>query len=223
MAMATKMTRQTTPDIDYIRKMYAPQDSLLEGIDKRLKAIGMAIHVGAEEGRLLQMLIALHGVRSVVEIGTLAGYSALWIARALPEGGHLHSIDKDPAHCALAREFIGQSEVKSRITLHEGDAHAILQSLTPQGPFDMAFIDADKGSYNDYLDWAEGAIRKGGLIVADNTLLFGSMTLDAPPHDIAPATWNAMRRFNQRLADAKRYFTTMIPTQEGLTVAIKQF
>ena len=217
------MTRHITPSIDYIRKMYAPQDSLLEGIDTRLKSLDIAMHIGAEEGKLLQMLITLHGAKRIVEIGTLAGYSSLWIARALPEDGHLFTINKDPAHIAMARESFDTSDVRSRITMLEGDAHNVLPALSPQGPFDMVFIDADKISYNDYLDWAENNIRPHGLIVADNTLLFGSMARDRPPADIAPATWNAMRRFNQRLADRTCYFTTMIPTEEGLTVAVKLF
>jgi len=217
------MTRHITASIDYIRKLYAPQDSLLHDIDTKLKALDIAIHIGAEEGKLLQMLIRLHGTKRIVEIGTLAGYSSIWMARALPEDGHLYTLNKDPGHIAIARESFAKSDVRARITMLEGDAHTTLLTLSPQGPFDMVFIDADKISYNEYLDWAEQNIRPQGLIIADNTLLFGSMALDQPPSGITGATWEAMRRFNQRLADPMRYFTTMLPTQEGMTVAIKLY
>ena len=176
------MPKNESLNLDYIRKLYAPQDPLLAEIDAALHALGMPIHIGAEEGKLLQMLIRLHSAKNIVEIGTLAG---------------------------------------SRITLMEGDAHDMLEQL--RGEFDMVFIDADKISYLDYLDWAEKHIRKGGLIVADNTLLFGAAVHTEPPEEIAPNTWKNMRDFNQRLADTKKYFTTMIPTQEGLSVAIKLF
>jgi predicted O-methyltransferase YrrM len=217
------MARYLTPSIDYIRKLYAAQDSLLTSIDESLLRLNIPMHIGAEEGKLLQMLITLHNAKTIVEIGTLAGYSTLWMARALPAGGHIYTINKDPAHITMAKHFFDQSEVRDSITMLEGDAHAMLPQLSSEAPFDLLFIDADKISYNDYLDWAEKNIRKGGLIIADNTLLHGTMGLDLPPQNISSTTWNNMRRFNERLADPEKYFTAMIATQEGLTVALKRF
>ena len=217
------MTRNPDPKISYIRNLYAVQDALLSEIDAQLHAIGIPIHIGAEEGRLLQVLIATHGAKTIVEIGTLAGYSALWMARGLPEGGHVYTINKDPVHIALARGFFDRSEVGDRITMLEGDAQKMLLTLESKAPFDMVFIDADKISYNDYLDWAEKNVRTGGLIIADNTFLHDTIYNDTAPEDIAPTTWNAMRRFNERLADPKRYCSTIIPTVEGLSIAIKKF
>lgn len=222
------MTRHATPAIDYIRRLYAPQDTLLERIDNRLKSLDMDIHIGADEGKLLQLLIALGRVKTIVEIGTLAGYSTLWMARALPDDGHIYTLEKDARHMALAKEFFAQSDVKDRITLLEGDAQASLLKLADdpaftKTPLDMVFIDADKINYNHYLDWAERHVQPGGLIVADNTFLFDTVWLDAPPPDVAPATWHAMRRFNERLANQTNYASTIIPTQEGLSAAIKRF
>lgn len=215
------MPRTLTPETHYIRELHGAQDDLLLGINHALADIGMSIQIGPEEGRLLQVLIALSGVKTIVEIGTLAGYSALWMARALPAGGHLTTINKDPAHIALARGFFAQSEVGDRITMLEGDAHHVLSTL--HGPFDMIFIDADKISYNDYLDWAEKNIRKGGLIVADNTLLHGTIATPPPHENTSPAAWKQMRRFNERLADRSKYDGIVIPTSEGMSVAIKLF
>jgi predicted O-methyltransferase YrrM len=217
------MDATTALNLDYIRKLYAPQDKLLAEIDATLNERNIAIHINPEEGKLLQLLITLHRVKTVVEIGTLAGYSAIWMARALPKDGHFYAINKDPEHIRLAQGFFDRSGVGERITQLQGDAHDVLPTLNGKAPFDMVFIDADKESYNDYLDWAERNIRQGGLIVADNTLLFDAAALNAPPPGIAPSTWKGMRHFNERLADPKKYLTTMINTDDGLTIAIKQF
>jgi len=215
------MPKTTSADLEYIRNLYAPQDTLLARIDHALHAMDMPIHIGPEEGKFLQLLIGLHGVKTIVEIGTLAGYSTLWMARALPEDGHIYTLDKDPKHSEMARQFFIESDVMRRISTLEGDAHKTLKMLEDKAPFDMIFIDADKISYPDYLDWADKNIRSGGLIVADNTLLFGAAAKETPPDTIAPATWKAMRSFNERLADSEKYFTVMIPTNDGLTVAVK--
>lgn len=212
-----------SPNLDYIRKLYAAQDSLLSSINETLHRLGKEIQISPEEGKLLQMLMSLYQVESVVEIGTLAGYSAIWMARALPPTGHLYAIEKDLDHSAMAQHFFDQSDVKGRISLLTGDAHQMLAALEEKTPFDMVFIDADKESYNDYLDWAEKHVRPYGLVVADNTLLFDTIALDVPPADMPRATWEGMRRFNDRLADPDRYFSTMVPTDDGLTVAIKLF
>lgn len=215
------MPKHTTPSLEYIRKLYAPQDALLDEIDASLERINMMMHVGAEEGKLLQMLIRLSGAKKIVEIGTLAGYSTLWMARALQDDGHIYTINKDLGHIALARDFFARSEVTHKITMLEGKAQAMLPTLTHQAPFDMVFIDADKISYNDYLDWALLHVRVGGLIVADNTLQGGKLAGDDIAEGMAPTTWHNMQRFNARLADTSRFFTAVIPTLEGLTVAVK--
>jgi predicted O-methyltransferase YrrM len=216
------MPKTSSPNLDYIRRLYAPQDALLSAIDEELVRQNTAMQIGPEEGKLLQMIISLYGVKTIVEIGTLAGYSAIWMARALPDDGHLFTINKDEIHIAFAKNFLMQYE-RDNNTMLEGDARRVLPSLSERGPFDMVFIDADKIHYNDYLDWAEENVRRGGLIVADNTLLFGMAAKDSPPDDVAPTTWQNIRLFNERLADESRYFSIMIPTQEGLTVAVKLF
>ncbi len=212
-----------TPSIQYIHNLYAQPDELLVSISSELEKRNIAIQVGAEEGRMLQILIALHGAKKIVEIGTLAGYSTIWMARALPEDGHIYTINKDPEHVKMAEGFFILSECSKKITQLTGDAHKILPDLVEKAPFDMVFIDADKISYPAYLDWAENNIRKGGLIIADNTLLAGMVAEDRPPDGIPPARWKGMRLFNERLADKNKYNATIIPTKEGLSVAIKMF
>lgn len=217
------MTRETTKQLEYIRKVFAPQDALLEEINAALKTAGREIQVGAEEGKTLQLLARMIGAQTIVEVGTLGGYSALWMARALPEDGHLYTCEHDDIQADMAQSFFDKSEQKNRITILRGKGVDVLPTLNDKGPFDMMFIDADKIGYTAYLDWAEQHIRKGGLIVGDNTLLFDAVLEDEPPEGTAPTTWKNMREFNQRLADPAKYCSVMIPTQEGMTVGIKLF
>ncbi len=153
----------------------------------------------------------------------MAGYSTIWMARALPEGGHIYTVNKDPEHVKMANGFFARCECADRITQLSGDAHLVLPELAGKAPFDMVFIDADKISYPAYLDWAEQNIRKGGLIVADNSLLGGAAAEDAPPAGIPVTRWKNIRFFNERLADKNKYNASIIPTKEGLSVAIKLF
>lgn len=222
---------QPSPQLQYIRELYAPEDKVLHSIRQTFEQRGMAIQVGAEEGKILHMLIRLHRARTVVEIGTLGGYSAIWMARALPENGHLHTIEHNPEHAELARRFIRQSDVRDRITVWEGKALDVLKRVADMAPqVDAVFIDADKINYARYLDWVEAHLRPGGLVMADNTLLFGTVHLDAPPEEgdehydvsVRPTTWKAMREFNARLADASRFDAIMLPTEEGLSVAMRK-
>lgn len=216
--------RQKDEILDYIRDTFAPEDALLVDIRARLAAHDehlVGIQVSPVEGKLLQMLVRMNGIRSIVEIGSLAGYSACWMARGLPEGGALHAIEKDTTHFKLLSETVVKSGLP--IQAHQGAAHEVLATLEAQAPFDMVFIDADKGGYADYLDWAERHVRKGGLIIGDNTLLFGNVYKNPKPEGTSEKAWQAMREFNTRLGDVTRYDSLLIPTQEGLTIARKLF
>lgn len=217
------MTRSTHVAIDYIRTLYAREDAVLTRINQKLEAEGVAWQVGPEEGKLLHMLVKMSGAKQVVEVGTLGGYSAIWMARALPEGGHITSIEKNPEHAAWAREFIQEAGLAGSVTVLEGDAGEILTTLSADAPFDMLFIDADKAGYPHYLDWAELNIRSGGMIVADNTLMFGAAPMEeyVPIPKVSKIQWQAMRSFNTRLADASLFTALMIPTDEGMSVAIR--
>ena len=139
-------------NIDYIRTLYAPQDELLARIDEALHAVNMPMHIGAEEGKLLQLFIRMYNVKNILEIGTLFGYSTLWMARGLPEDGKIVTINRDAAHIAMAKKFFAQSEVANKINMLEGDARVILGAISEQ--FDMVFIDADKIGYTTRL-WNE--------------------------------------------------------------------
>lgn len=205
---------------DYIRALFGHETAAQKQARASLTGAHDGISIHADEARLLQLLIKLAGVRRIVEIGTLGGYSALSMAAALPADGRIWTCEKDPARAALARQ---NTQTDTRITIIEGDALHSLPALSAEGPFDMAFIDADKLNYAQYLDWAEAHVRKGGLIVGDNTLLFGAVWMRERPPRVRDTALAAMRDFNLRLSDPEKYHGILLPTAEGMTIALKLF
>ncbi len=218
---------RTTPDkaLQYIAELFATEDEVLKKIRANAVETGaVGMQLGAVEAKILQLLMRLNNVRNVVEVGCFMGYSAMWMARALPEDGKLYTIEHNAENAAKAKTQFEASEQKHKIHLKEGKAQEILPTLESEAPFDMIFIDADKGGYADYLTWAEKNIRKGGLIIGDNTLLFGNVYADEPDlNRVTKKAYNSMREFNARLADENKYQSILIPTEEGMTVAIKLF
>ena len=138
-----------------------------------------AIQVGPSEGRLLYLLMKLAGASKVVEVGTLAGYSAIHLARALPPGGHLWSVEYEPHHAEVARKNLAAAGVGDRVTVLVGAGRDVLPTLEKHGPFDAVFIDADKVNYDHYGRWAIEHLRPGGLVLGDNAYLFGELV--GPP------------------------------------------
>ncbi|MDM8335224.1 O-methyltransferase [Wolbachia pipientis] len=205
--------------LSYIRDLFAKEYKKIEEycILKKKKHI----QISAEEGKLLSLFIKIHKVRSIVEVGTLYGYSSICMAKALPEYGHIYTIENDPEHLSIAKRNFSIFNLNNKITLIEGNALEKLNELSAKAPFDMIFIDANKSGYPQYLDWAELYIKQDGLIVADNTLLFNTVFLESPPEEVSEESWYAMRGFNYRLSDEKRYYSILIPTDEGMTVALK--
>jgi predicted O-methyltransferase YrrM len=205
----------------YVESLYAVEDSGLENVRKRLEDAGRwGVNIAATEGKTLQLLIKLIDAKKIVEIGTLYGYSTVWMARATT-GGHVFTIERDPICIAEAQTTFLECGIADRVTLLNGDALAELAKLSTRAPFDMVFIDANKSAYVEYLQWATANVRVGGLIVADNTLMRGKIALDEKPAELSNRQWTQMREFNSALADGKRYFSTILPTEEGLSVAIR--
>ena len=176
------------------------------------------ISLGDLEAQLMATLIKTHGAKKFVEIGTLTGASALWILQGLGVGGELWTFEKDPKHAEAAGEIL--QGLSAHILV--GDAVETLPGIESLGPFDGIFIDGNKGAYGQYLDWAEKNIKKGGLILADNVFLRGSVFPGAPPSEtFSKKQVEVMRTFNQRLADPKKYAGSIVPTSEGLYIAVK--
>ena len=216
-------SKELTTRQNYIDSLYAPEDDGLRAIRERLVSAGRwGVNIGANEGKILQLLIELSRASKVVEIGTLFGYSGVWIARSLPEGGRLFTIERDHDCVRMAKKAFEECGVLESVTLLEGDALEVLQGLSAQGPFDLVFIDANKSAYPQYLEWAAQNVRRGGLIVADNTLLGGHVVEPEKPEALSRAQYTEMRRFNDLIANDERFFGTILPTDEGLTVAIRR-
>ncbi len=206
-----------SPRTAYLRNTFGQEDAGLQ----KVSASDEAIHVRPEDARILEFLIKTCGIKTIVEIGTLAGYGAIRMARALPPDGHVYTLEADPVRVERARKNIVDAGLADKITVMPGTALKTLTSMS--GPYDMVFIDADKISYDAYLDWAEKAIRKGGLIVGDNTFLFGATYEPTLPEGVSKSALAAMLSFNKRLADSSRYCSMMVPSDEGMTVGMKLF
>lgn len=203
------------PDIlDWAARTHAPHDGGLEAAFMTpLRAAVPAIQVGPSEGRLLALLLRLAGARRVVELGTLVGYSAIHIARALPADGKLWTIEHDARHAALARQNLAEAGLSERVEVLEMDGPAGLAHLERAGPFCAVFLDADKERYDLYGRWAARHVRPGGLLLGDNAFLFGELLDDGPRPE-------AMRRFHEEARAA--FDTVCIPTPDGLLLGVKR-
>lgn len=200
--------------LDWVAAVHAPHDPALARAFDAPSAHGMpAIQLGPSEGKALELLLRLAGARKVVEVGTLAGYSAIRVARALPADGHVHTVEFDPKHARVARENVAAAGLADKITVHEGSGLDVLPRLVRFGPFDAVFIDADKGNYDGYGRWAAENTRPGGLLVGDNAFFFGRLLEDSPEAA-------AMRRFHE---EARAPFDTVcIPTPDGILLGVRR-
>ena len=208
--------RYATPEIiHWLDELHAAHDAGLERAFLAPSLHGLpAIQVGISEGKLLNLLLRMISAKKVVEFGTLAGYSTLRMAQALPEDGHLWSLEFDPKHAAIARANLAAAGQEDKVTVIVGPALDTLPALGQLGPFDAVFIDADKGNYDRYGVWAAMVLRQGGLLIGDNAYYFGNL-LEEDNKDSA-----AMRRFHQQAKEA--FDTVCIPTPDGLLLGIKK-
>lgn len=202
----------TQPILDYVHKVHAPHDPALAAAFQVPEGIP-AIQVGPSEGKLLELLLRLAGAKKVVEVGTLVGYSALHMARVLPAGGHLWSVEYEPRHAEVARQNLARAGLGDRVTVHVGAGRDVLPTLVGHGPFDAVFIDADKANYDHYGRWAIANVRPGGLVIGDNAYLFGELLEDSD-------RGRAMRSFHEQVAQACD--SVCVPTPDGLVVGIKR-
>lgn len=198
----------------WVDETHHPHDPGLAAAFDAPERHGMpAIQVGRGEGVLLGVLLRLCNARRVVEVGTLAGYSTIHLARAVGAAGHVWSVEYDPKHAQVARDALRGAAVGDRVTVLEGAGLDVLPTLSSEGPFDAVFIDADKGNYDHYGRWAAKNLRPGGLLIGDNVYLFGRLMGDG---DEA----RAMRRFH---VEARGHFDTVcVPTPDGLLVGVKR-
>ena len=201
----------------YNRRLFALEDETVQRMNAAAQARGLpTYHIRPEEARVLQFLALAVKARKIVEVGALYGYSGLFLARALPADGVLHTVEKEPRHAQAAREFLAQAGLGARAQVHQGEGLATLTTLAAEGPFDFMFLDADRPHYPLYLDWALANLRPGGIFTAHNPLRRGEVADEAYQDEKTLI----MRRFNERLASEPRFFPVLLPFGSGIAAAL---
>jgi len=206
------MNRETWTTVDrYLADLFVPPDPALDAALEASTAAGLPpINVSPNQGKLLQLLARIQGARNILEIGTLGGFSTIWLARALPAGGRLVTLEFEPKYAEVARANLVRAGLTDIVELRVGRALDTLPQLAAEGrgPFDLIFIDADKEGYPDYFAWALKLARRGSVIIADNVVRNGAVS-DAGSSD--PLV-QGVRRFNELLAAEPRVSATVIQT-----------
>src|SRR5712691_2283993 len=208
----------------YFAELLVPSDPALAAALEASAAAGLPQHgVSPMQGKLLQLLVRLQGARAILELGTLGGYSTIWLARALPAGGRLITLESDPRYAEVARANIARAGLAAVVEVRVGRALDTLPRLAADGlaPFDLIFVDADKQTNPEYLAWALELSRPGSLIVADNVVRNGAV-VDADSRD--PHV-EGIRRFTELLAAEPRVSATAIQTvgskgYDGFAIAL---
>lgn len=200
----------------YLRARYWQEDELLRELREDLERRGPTIQVSAETGRLLAVLTAATAARRVLEVGTLFGYSGVWIARALPSDGSLDTLELSDVHADAAEAWFARAGLADRVTVRRGPALSTLAGL--DGPYDLAFLDAAKAEYVDYARHAARLLRPGGTLLADNAIWSGRI---ADP-GVTDDDTEGIRRFHDHLAQDPAWDATVVPVGDGVAVAVRR-
>jgi predicted O-methyltransferase YrrM len=201
---------------DYIAGLFAREDEILRALREDADRNGLPpIAVPPESGRFLQLLVRAIGARNVLEVGTLGGYSAIWMARGMGARGRIVTLELEPKHAEFAQRHFERAGVASQIEIRVGRALDLLPALDGR-LFDAAFLDADKEPLPTYLDWALRLVRPGGLIIADNTLRGGKVIDESVTDDGT----RGVREFNRKLAADPRVMGLVVPIGDGVAVGV---
>lgn len=200
----------------YLRTRYWDEDELLRELRADLERRGPTIQVGAETGRLLATLVAASGARRVLEVGTLFGYSGVWIARALPSDGSLDTLELSDVHADAAESWFERAGLSDRVTVLRGPALSTLPGL--EGPYDAVFLDAAKAEYVDYAHHARRLLPDGGLLLADNAIWSGRLADPA----VTDADTEGLRRYHELIGHDPAWTSTVVPVGDGVAVSVKR-
>ncbi len=208
---------------DYIEQLFNPADPILVETLKELERAGLPpINVSANEGKLLYLLASMSGAKKILEVGTLAGYSAIWLGRALPADGKLVTLEIDPKHAEVSRRNFERAGLAAKIEVRVGPGQETLAKMVEagEGPFDLFFIDADKDGYPAYLEYALKLARPGSIILADNLIRNGKV-MEVNSSDIYV---QAIQNFNRTIATHPRLESLILPIVrnnfDGLSISI---
>jgi predicted O-methyltransferase YrrM len=207
----------------YIGDSLLPADSVLDAAVRESEAAGLpSIQVSPPQGKFLHILARSIGARRILEIGTLGGYSTIWLARALPGEGELVSIEVDPHHAEVAQRNVERAKLSSVVRIEVGDAREVLPGIASDAKaFDLIFIDADKASIPDYFQWSLKMSHPGSLIIVDNVVREGAV-IDDKSEDAAV---QGVRKLNEMMSQETRVISTVLQTvgskgYDGLAVAL---
>jgi predicted O-methyltransferase YrrM len=208
----------------YISDLFEDQDSCLAAAEQSIAEANIpSISISANQGKFLQLLARLTNAKKILEIGTLAGYSTIWLARALPQNGRLITLEYEQLHAEVAQKNIARAGLDRIVDIRVGKGLDLLPQLEAEGagPFDMIFIDADKPPYKEYFDWALKLSRPGTLIVADNVIREGKVLEEKSSDEMV----SGVKRFNEALAANPAVTATIIQTvgskeHDGMALAI---
>jgi len=219
------MTIELWTSVDrYVEAALIEPDPVLDAALEASAAAGLPqIQVSASQGKFLHLLARIRGAASILELGTLGAYSTIWLARGLPPGGRLITLELDPKHASVAKENLRRAELADKVEVQVGKALELLPELKQkgQGPFDFVFIDADKQNLAEYFGWAMELSTKGSVIVVDNVVRKGAV-LDEQSTD---ANVQGVRRLNDKLKQLTTVRATTIQTvgskgYDGFTLAL---
>lgn len=213
----------------YYESTFGREDSILLEIRKKAEQEGIEyMSLSPADAHILQCLTQISKAKKAVEVGGLYGCSAVHIARGLQPEGQVFSLDMDQKRQRISQDLLQDTPEFSKIKWIFGDAHQTLNSLKSEGPFDLLFIDADKAGYLDYLNWAEKNLKIGGILIADNTFLFDTLYTPEPElsqlrklHNVSPQAEQVLKDFNKRITSSPYWKGAMIPTEDGMNVAVK--
>ena len=203
----------------YIEKHINPENEALDWVIRQthVRTNHARMLSGKIQGQLLRMLVQMTGASRILELGTFTGFSAICLAGALPEGGHLDTLELNDELEDLIREGFERAGVADKITLHIGDCKQTLRQLRNQ-VYDIVYIDANKREYNEYYELVFDMVRPGGLILADNVLWDGKVCMEPLPQD---QQTQAIVRFNDAIASDKRVESVILPLRDGLSIIRK--
>ncbi len=216
--MSVESTPVTAKHFKYLANRTAGDDGFLKALQKKALAAGIPpIWIAPEQAAFLEIQLRLIGARRVLEVGTLAGYAAIRMARALPPNGRLETVEISPACADFAEEWIAKSDVAGKVRVIRGDARRVLPTLTA-GAYDAVFLDADKEGYPVYLSEAMRLLRPGGLFLADNAFAFGQLFEKSPTDKEV----EAVRRFNDLVPKTGGLKAVIVPIGDGCWVGVKE-
>jgi len=198
----------------YLNRWVPDRDEILEEMEHLAEVRHFPI-VGPVVGRLLAQLTMLTGASQILEVGSGFGYSAYWMARALPEGGRVIAIERAPENLRLAREFFRKGGLTNRVEFRLGDALQVVQELP--GPFDLIFVDVDKEQYPASLSLTLPRLKRGGLLLTDNLLWGGRVLVQAPRE----ASTRGIQEYTRLLYATPGLYTTILPLRDGVAVSLK--